>query len=245
MFKITYLLLLQLVFMVSITSIELKVSYGYHNAQPYAFIENNTLIGGVIKDIMDEVGLLLNAEIKYIDVPNKRQVESLESGRVDVLAIMNPAWIEEDADKFYWSMPLFTEDNIFVLSKDNSFKLDNHDDLNGKVLGCILGYYYRGLMDRFERNIIIREDAKSLKSNLLKLKSGRIDALIDSNITIMYTVKHLNIEDDFVYPEFVSTSYDVYFTYSKVSQIHFDKINSALQKLIDNGTLNQILKKYQ
>lgn len=245
MFKTFLIIFFQLTSLITTSSLELKVSYGSHNAQPYAFIEENRLKGGIIKDIMEEVGLLLNVDIKFIETPRKRQRLSLEAGRIDVLSITNPTWLGEHADKFYWSIPLFSEDNIFVISKQNIFKIESHNDLDGKILGCILGYYYRGLMDKFERNIIIREDAKSLTSNLLKLKTGRIDALIDSNITIMYTVNHLNIKDDFIFPEFISTSYDVYFAFSKVSKVSYKDINSALGKLIENGTLESILGKYK
>jgi len=162
----------------------LIVSYGSHDAEPYAIVENGELTGGIIKEIMDEVGREIEIEIQYQNIPRMRMDQYLLSGQSHVRVISSPRWYKSP-EQFLWSTPLFQESGRYVVSAEKEFPIREYDDLTGKKVGTIRGYQYpEGLVKRFESGEIIRDDVTSLATNFERLKLNRIDALLDADILI-------------------------------------------------------------
>ena len=222
----------------------LIVSFGCNNTEPYALLEGEQLVGGIIKDMMDELAKELGREVRYMDVPRKRIEPYLLSGKLHICPIFNPAW-GKDSAQYDWSIPLFQESNLFVVSAKRAFPVKTFDDLNGKRLGTILGYCYPGLMEKFDRQEIKRDDVTSLEQNFKKLEAGRIDCLIDSNILIDYYLKKHDAYDKFVIAEKVASTHDIQSMFSKQIPISIDRINAAFQQLKESGKIAEILDKYK
>jgi polar amino acid transport system substrate-binding protein len=220
----------------------LVVGFNEGNAEPYAFISGNTMTGGIIKDIGDAVARELNIKVEYkISTPNRIKVE-VKDGTIHVLPIFNPAWTPSPND-FNWTSVLFPETNIFVTSKARPLAIKGFDDLKGKRIGTIQGYYYPTLDPYFKKGDMVRDDAGSLQQNFDKLKAGRIDALIDSNVILSYKLKSLGA--DFQASTFVAASQDIYFGLSKTLPVDGAKLLAAFEKIKKSGELDSILKKYR
>lgn len=223
----------------------LIVSFGSHDAEPYAFIENEQLVGGIIKDIMDEVGKEIGIEIRYKNIPRKRMDLYLLSGKVHIRLISSPCW-SKNPKQYQWSVPLFKESGRYVVSAKNAFPIILYDDLKGKRLGTILGYQYpAGLTDRFDARDIIRDDAKTLEANFKRLMMNRIDCLIDADIPIAYYLKKHQAHEEFVIAEKVDSTHDIQAMMSLQMPVSCDRINAVFQQLKDSGKVRQILHMYK
>lgn len=222
----------------------LIVLFGSHNAEPYAFIEDDILVGGIVKDIGDELGELLNMPIEYINVPRKRMEYYLLSGEAHIRLMANPEWVK-DPEKYKWSKPLFEEFDSFVVSKQKSFKIDEFSDLKNKVLGTIHGYYYPSLAELFRKQEITRDDTNNMVANFRRLELGRIDSFIDSNISIAYYLKKHQAYDRFSIAEKVAAKHQIQAMMSPSIPISFNRINEAFDTMKKNGKVQEILQKYR
>ncbi len=220
---------------------ELVVTFGDFNSEPYAFVKDHTLKGGIIKDIMDEVGVKLNIKIKYLKIPRKRVSNYLLSGKIHVRLISNPKWFSNH-EQFHWSTALFKENDKIVINTKDANTIKNINDLQEKRLGTILGYRYQ----IFKNHNIIRDDAKKLKSNFIRLERGRIDALIDSDILINYYINKNKKQKQFTLLKENASSHSIHAMYSKkYLPISFKKIDEAFIELKKDGTIQKILDKYK
>ena len=241
------LLIYLIVFILSIQIVsakELIVAFGDYNAKPYAFIKDNHLTKGIIKDIMDQIGNELNLKIKYMRLPRKRVSSFLLEGKVHIRLISNPNWFK-NPKQFHWSKPLFNEKDYFVISTKNTHKIRRIRDLKAKRLGTILGYHY-SILENNSKLQILREDTRTLEGNFKKLDLGRIDVLIDSDILIHYYIKEQYTQHKFRILQEVASSHSIHAMYSKLNlPISYKKIDAAFIKLKENGTIQKILDKYK
>ncbi len=223
----------------------LKILFDQANAKPYAFIENEQLVGGIIKDIGDELAKELGIDVQYIQIPRKRYEEFLDSGKVHAILISNPAWFSSST-KYNWTIPMFQEVDVFMLSAKRVFPLKTFDDVNGKFVGTIRGFQYPAeLQDKFDRQEVRREDVNMFEQNVKKLESGRIDCLINSNILIDYYLKEHHAHEQFVIAEKVVSPYDIHGLFSKQSPVSMDRVNAVFQTMKESGKLTEILVKYR
>lgn len=223
---------------------ELIVSFGTEDAAPFVFLEGEELVEGIIKDVMDAVGRELEIDVIYKPLPRKRIEPYMLAGKVHIIMNSNPAWVQ-DSEQYDWSVPLFQELNWFVVAAERAFSIKTFDDLNGKRLGTILGHYYPGLMEKFERQEIFRDDNTNFEANFKKLQAGRIDSLISSNILITYYLKQHNAHDRFVIAEKVASSHDIQAMISRHSPVPSERLNAEFQRILENGRMAEILGKYK
>lgn len=221
----------------------LVIGFNEGNAEPYAFISNNALTSGIIKDIGDAVGKQLGVPVEYRISTRNRIEGELKAGTVHVLPIFNPGWTATPKD-YAWTPVLFPETNIFVVAKARPIAIKSFDDLKGKRIGTILGYFYPTLDPYFKKGDMVRDDANNLQQNLDKLRAGRIDAIIDSSIILGYKLKG-SLGTDFQASSFVAASQDIYFGISKSMPLDADKVIAAFDKVKASGEIDAILKKYR
>ncbi len=225
----------------------LVIGVGEGNSEPYSFVSNDVLTGGIIKDIGDALGRDLGIKVSYLMVFRKRVDNQIINGMVHILPIFNPAWTDKP-DIFLWSHPLFPERNVFVMAKARAFPLNQLDDLAGKRIGTNIGYFYPTLEPFFATGKLVRDDVTSLKQNLAKLSHGRIDVLIDSQILLNYYLKTARATaptSEFVVSDLIASSQDIYFAYSKQLPVAAAKITAALDKMRQSGEIERILERYR
>lgn len=222
----------------------LVVSFGPHNAEPYAFIKARQLQGGIIKDIAEELGKELGIGISYKYLPRKRMEAEILSGKVHLRLVANPAWVK-NPEQFQWSVPLFEESDRLVMSGGHVFPVQTFDDLAGKHVGTILGYYYPGLEKWFKSGRVYRKDVKNLAANFKKLSANRIDCLIDSGILIRYYLKKNQAYKQYILADMIINKHVIQGMFSKHLPIPMKRINAAFEKLVKDGKIQAILNRYK
>jgi len=220
---------------------ELILVFGDYDSKPYTFFTNQTLSGGIIKDIMDQIGVELNINIKYVNIPSKRVSNFLLEGKVHVRLITNPKWFKNHK-QFHWSTALFQDKDKIVIREEDSEFIKTIRDLKEKRLGTIRGYKYQIL----KNNNIIRDDVRTLESNFKRLDRAFIDALIHSDILIDYYIKRNQARSKYMVLEKTASSHSIHAMYSKNNlSLSYKEIAAAFIKLKENGTIQKILDRYK
>lgn len=106
----------------------LVASFGAHNAEPYTVIETNQLVGGIIKDITDELVDELDIEVSYIQTPRKRIERYLDFGVIHLVLISNPDWLPKDK-QYQRSIPIFQDQDVLVIKSDNPKSIEKIEDI--------------------------------------------------------------------------------------------------------------------
>ncbi|MFY0664532.1 MAG: transporter substrate-binding domain-containing protein [Natronospirillum sp.] len=127
-------------------------------------------IAHLISDVFADVGV----DVQYEFIPWTRAYQETAIARYDATAVWMDA-PERHAD-FLYSSPVLDETFVFFHLKDEPFDWDSFADLNGLLMGGVLGYSYgSGLDTALEAGVFRMERVRNDELNFLKLLSGRID----------------------------------------------------------------------
>ncbi|NRR33547.1 ABC transporter substrate-binding protein [Oxalobacteraceae bacterium] len=96
-----------------------------------------------------------------------------------VVAWANPVWFKDEGMRRYaWSQPYMRDANLVVSNRQNPLEYSTPASLLGTRLGCISGQRYAEFDALFREGRIIRDDVPSELQNMLKLRLGRVDAVL-------------------------------------------------------------------
>lgn len=218
------------------------ISYGSHNGAPYVIQSNNQIQSGLIWDIGHELAYKLNARAHFMKLPRKRQATYLEQGKIDVLLLSNPKWLNNH-QRLNWSNALFEEQDLLVSLQHTL--ITKEKDLHGLNIGTIRGYQYNILDAGFEKGHYYRDDVSNLVSNFDKLRLRRIDALVDSSILINYRLSTMSNPEIFKISPVVVSQHVIQAAVSPSANIPSHQIIDALNALKKEGVIDKIIKKYQ
>lgn len=221
---------------------QLIVSYGPHNAAPFAIVDGDRLIGGTVKEIAEELADMLDLDIRYVQTPRKRIERYLETGQIHLILTSNPKFLKE-SDKYQWSVPIFTDQNVLVVRKDDPKSYKQLEDMVGMNVGTIRGYFYTTLAGLLEKKLITRSDVRSLDSNFGRLRLERIDSFIDSRMLVEYRFKEQQVTDLVVTPIQMDKHF-IHGTLSTDAPISLTELNTAIKELKEQGIIDAILAKY-
>ncbi|MBL4909176.1 MAG: transporter substrate-binding domain-containing protein [Alteromonadaceae bacterium] len=223
------------------------VSYGANDAPPYAMTQGGKLSTGIIKDIFDRIAKELKIPIEYVKTPRKRAELYLSNERVNAIAISNPQWLA-NSHLYQWSEPIFAEKDWLVTLTKECKNINLVSDMQAMIIGTTRGYVYPKLTHYFNNKSILRSDAKNIQANFQRLKLGRLDGFIDSNILIEY---HLQLyypnkkqQAQFTIEKVKISQHYIHTAISANSPVSAIEFNQVLAQLKTTGTISAILKKY-
>ncbi|WP_076410515.1 ABC transporter substrate-binding protein [Shewanella sp. UCD-KL12] len=219
----------------------LIVSYGAHNSEPYAVLEVNQLVGGIIKEITDELADELDVDLVYVQTPRKRIERYLDTGTVHLVLISNPEWLTQ-GKQYQWSMPIFQDQDILVVKNNNLKQLEKVEDLKGMNLGTNRGYVYPAIEPMFAKGEVSRSDVRSITSNIARLELDRIDGFIDSKVLIHYEMQRKTHELQLT--ELVVSEHNIHAALSHHAPITIEALNEALAQLQSRGVIEAVLSRY-
>ncbi|WP_178119504.1 transporter substrate-binding domain-containing protein [Pseudomonas sp. SCB32] len=218
---------------------ELRWGYSPSNGMPYVESIDHELAHGFIRDLGERVGQLLNLEVRFVETPDKRVEASLQQGSIQLLCINNPQWMSAP-EKLHWSPSLFEEEDVLAQRSDAP-ALNTLDALRGHTLGTSLGYVYPpALMEAFASHAIRRNDVRDLETRLHMLEHNRLDAIVDMRRPLEFLLREhpgLSIR---VNPGILQR-YSIRCSYGPTLPIPAERLDAALQTLVDDGSIQRML----
>ena len=203
---------------------------------PFEYLDKGEVVGFDI-DLVKAIGKKLDMEIVIKDMAFDGLIPALETNKIDIV-IAGMTASDERKMAVNFSNPYYTANQVIILN-DNNNDIKTFDDLNGKLVGVILG---------FTGDVVVSDmkEVKSKKYNasyaaIMELQNNKIDAVVLDSETALNYVKNnkgLKLAETSGEPE------EYAIAISKKNSELLNKINTALDELKKDGTYEALLKKY-
>ncbi len=221
---------------------EIVFGYGTYGGMPY-FEENEQgrIHKGITFDFSNKIASKMGRESAFFRVPVNRAEEYLRQGKYDAICLYNPQFFER-ADQFDWSIPFDQHEEYFIIVEQNS--LGSRRELENKLIGTQLGYIYNPLTEAlFREGKATRVDKESVDVLYRLLTLNRIDTMIDDENSFFY--RKLKYREQIKISQLLDHKYDMHCAISKQSAVSVEKMNGAIQELIQEKAFSEILSNYR
>ncbi len=199
---------------------------------PYAYIENNEIVGFDI-DVAREVSKRLNKKMKLRDVPFDALIAELTLNRVDFVAAGMTS-TEERAKRVAFTKPYYAGDNLVIVSRVDK-PIHSLGDLAGKSIVVNEGYTADLFASKISNINLTRLPAPA--DAFLALKSGRMDAFITAQST-------LKKEMNFYTHSLDEVTDGVSLALPKENHALLVEIENALTSMKKDGTIANLKEKW-
>ncbi|MBV7539257.1 transporter substrate-binding domain-containing protein [Duganella sp. sic0402] len=207
-------------------------------AMPIARFQNGVLAGGIVKDFGDVLAQRLGRRAVYLTADTPDVTPALGSGRADAMCYVLPFWIDGD---YNWSPPLFPDAEMLAARSDMP-QLRSLKDLRDQPVGTVTGYRYQRVELVLGRRFR-RVDAANMEANIQQMIAGKVPYTMLSEATLTYlqrTRPDLKVRAGLVF-----SAYKAQCAFSTQSQIPFDEVSRAIDTLLKDGSISQILARYR
>jgi len=207
-------------------------------AMPIVRFQDGRLAGGIVKDVGDAIAQRLGRRAVYLNAEVPEVKPMLSSGRADAMCYVLPSWIDGD---YYWSSPLIPDAEM-VVARTGSAPVHSLRDLRDRPVSTVAGYRYQ----RVEQVLgvhFIRTDAESIEKALQQLTDGQVQYSIVAENLLAYMQR--NHPDLKVRPDLVFSAFKAQCAMSRKSQVPFTEFNRAIDAMLSDGTVDQILARYR
>ena len=218
---------------------ELRWGFARADGMPYVDEHEQQLHGGIIYELGQLASRELGFEAKFVETPNKRIDESMQSGRIHLICNNNRQWMA-NPDLYQWSAPLYSEKDVLLVHQGHA-PINSLLDLHGKTLGTQLGYVYSPeLMDAFANKKIKRNNLRELNAGANLLGKKRLEAVIGMHRTLRHQ-KDMHPDIPLRINSWVIDEYDMHCTYSPKLPVSAELMDKTLQQLGEQGTIKRLL----
>ena len=205
---------------------------------------------GVDADFTKDIAKQLGVEVDTIILTHSAFAPSLDSGRVDVIAVLYRT-PEREKVVAYNTLPIWYGIDVLVGRKDG--KIKSTADLKGHTIGTVRGSAQEleaaAIQKKYHTGDIKKYDTAD--PMLMDLKAGRIDGAIWWGYTFDYA-KAKNPDYDFAILETLAPSYlgsshlpANYYVFSKTGTTPMiEAFDAAIKKIMASGKGKEILDKY-
>ena len=223
----------------------LVFSYWTKASEPFVIRENETLSGGIIKDLGVLIAQKLNREASFWNLPNQRIEPYLIEEKVDFDCITNPAW-KQQPEAYRWSPALFKGADVFLVRAGAENNIRTYGDLIGKTLGIYTGYvYHPEIMRLIENGDIATVKISDLEKGVYLLELERIDALIEFGVIVRHRMRQGKIPETKVIASYPADTFDLHCAYAAEFDLNEEQINRLFSEIVESGEMEEILSKYQ
>lgn len=221
---------------------EIKAVVSDTNPVPYAmFSQHGILSGGISKQLIDEIGKRTSLPVIYLPLSRARVEQWLASGQADLGCFLSPDWVSDPA-ALDWVGPLFHSAQ-YIVRRSDSKPIRQLSDLYYKRVGTIRGFVYPELQQAFAEELIVRDDAHSLESNLTRLVQGRLDAVMTVDLSYGYVMARRQFSDSLTYDPLWTAAPALYCALSPKSR-HLTQLKQAFAELAQQNFIKQIIQPY-
>lgn len=209
-----------------------------NHAMPIAEFSGGRLSDGIMKDVGEALAARLGLAARFIVVPSRRVALVLSQGEADGVCYVQPYWID---GVYRWSVPMIPN-GALVLARDDAPVVASAADLRGKKVGTVAGYRYPYFEQALGKDFV-RDDAPSMQHNLKKLLAGRTSYALIEQASAAWERRlapQRKLRTDLVYETFKARC-----AFSLKSALPFAEVNRAIEAMIADGTVDQIMARYR
>lgn len=199
---------------------------------------------GFVSEIIAEAFKRVGYRVRYEFMPPKRVMKQVEAGEYDA---GYPAYHSEDrAKRFHYSDPFADSAVGFFKRKDSDITYNTLRDLAPFKIGVCLGFAYPPTFT--QADYLKKEVARNEVLNLRKLVGKRIDLFITDRAAAQAAINASVPEGkemlEFMEPPLETRTLHLIFGKRQRNESLRKDFNTGLQMIIQDGTVEKILKKH-
>lgn len=232
------LLIGSMVLSVSATALAKNKIYVGTNAEfpPFEYLENGE-ITGFDMDLVHEIGKLVDADIKIVDMGFDGLLPALQMKKVD-LVIAGMTANEERMKTVSFTQPYYTASQVIIV-KDGNDSIKSFADLKGKKVGVMLGF--TGDMVVSEIDGVKIERFNAAYAGIMALQAGKVEAIVlDSEPAKNYVAQNKGL----VLADADAEQEEYAIAVRKNDKALLEKVEKALSEIKANGTYDKLIQKY-
>ena len=208
---------------------------------PFEYIDENKEIVGFSIDLVNAMGEAAGFVPKFVSTAWDGIFVGLANGEYDAIS-SSVTITEERAQTMDFSEPYFNAGQILAMRNDNSQGVSQLSDLAGRTVGAQLGTVGAFLVE--ENADIELKTYDTIGLAIEDLANGNIDGIVADTPLVADMLKNEKYTDLFVTVGDPMTKEEYGFVVDKGETELLEKINAGLKAVKDNGTYDEILKKW-
>jgi polar amino acid transport system substrate-binding protein len=228
-----------------------KVSIGTEALYPpfESFADDNSTIVGLDPDLAQSLGQVLGVEVEFTHTAFDGLLTALDGGRFDL--VMAAITDTKDREKEYDFVDYFLTGQSIVVKKGNPEGIEGITDLCGRSVAVLKASTQEKLLGQFNEEECAGDPIEidpfpSDKDALMQVQSGRDVASFTQDAVGSYNAATIGGGNQFEIANseaLLPTPVGIVFT-KEDTQLR-DAFKAALEKLIADGTYDEILANYQ
>lgn len=206
---------------------------------------------GYMIDVAREIFKEDGHQVVYRNVPWKRALMETKTGRHN--AVVGAS--RTDAAGFVFPDEELARNYLaFYVRKGSAWRFTGPDALSGVLLGVCAGYDYRQWLNDYianhagsKKRVYVMHGDYPLQNNLRMLVAERIDAVVDTELSILGTAKKLGLIERIELAGYGKEPAYIYIAFSpalKSSTMYARTLSAGIARLRSSGRLAQILDAY-
>ncbi len=201
------------------------------------------LTGGIDKDLNAALAHELGRPLVEVPIPRRRVTENTASASFDVMCLMSPSWLGQDALMFDWTPEIMTITER-VVGFAGTRGIGELNALKGKTIGTVNGYQYPVLEPLFSSRQATRDDAPSEQHALIKQLARRVDVTVMRDIDLDYAAASHPEAHQLEASRLVITATSIRCLRSPNASVGADELSASVTRLLRSGKIRAILARY-
>lgn len=210
---------------------------------PYFFKEEDQRTG-TIRDIFEALTKETGDTIEYVRTPFQRAILMFETGEIDIEPMTTPEWRQSSPVPGVFSIPYTTSEELILFRSGKEFPLTSPEEMIGKTIGVVQGYHYPLFDPFFSDKNIQKRPLQNEEALIHLLLADRIDQVLINKDYAQYQIKEQHLDGKLsIGYVFSKTPMMIRFHPSKKDAVL--RFNHAIEKLINDGTIQRIYENYR
>jgi len=236
-------------------SAPLQPFYGTYNGiirigaveySPYYQVTDKAAYGPVV-EIIDLAFNEMNVQYEFHSYPWNRLIEMAKSGHIDIVIDIYHTKEREEYLAYSSENLIKHKHSFFKLSDSNTVFNGDLNELSGKRIGVIRGYYYgEDFHNSVKENILFISESPDRLQNIEQLINERVDLIIDVVEPCNAILKEKEYAEIVIPIEQSVYEIDSYLGFSKINKLDnmshlYDEV---IRKMKNDGTYEEIFSKH-
>ncbi|MFV0420997.1 substrate-binding periplasmic protein [Oleidesulfovibrio sp.] len=213
----------------------------YYTSPPFLTAEGRGLTHDFVALLNKAAGGRFHFELSCL--PKRRAEMALERADTALLLFVNPAWIDV-AGRYSWSDGFLPDRNGLLSSAKQRVSYDGVEDLRGLTMGGVYSSRYGELDTAVALKELRREDAATVRQNLLKLVMGRIDFTVAPESVLRSLVCELGLEGQVYFSPLPFSEYTRHIMIKGDSKELQGFVTHFVRDLLHNSEWQKIAEQY-
>ncbi|SFD58444.1 amino acid ABC transporter substrate-binding protein, PAAT family [Sulfitobacter brevis] len=219
-------------------TLNVGMSGGYF---PFTFVKLDELQGFEV-DFINAIAAETGDEVNFVTMSFSGLIGALDSGRIDTIANQITITPEREA-KFTFSQPYVFDGAQIVVKTGNEGTIGSVEDLSGKTVAVNLGSNFEQLLNELPNADQI--DIRTYESNIAQDTAlGRVDAFVMDRVSSAQLIAESPLPLALAGKPFSEIRNALPFRNDDKGTALRDRVDAAITKLKDDGTLSEISQKW-